>query len=376
MPEQDWNGFPDDTVLADSDSLLVMRGAGGVNIPGSAIIKRESNGRVVSTGPSTETSTLANAVTNAALLLKPFSGSAWGLAFGSLTGSIMSIQGVDSSGSGFRDIAINALGGFVGVGVTPTCLLHVRTAVDTTKALIGGITKAVRINTTAADARVEGVSHDNASFQPLVIGGSFVSMSESGSITFNFSGGHLLPSTDNIRDLGSGALRMRVIYAGTGAINTSDEREKKNIGDIPDAWLDAWGRVNWQRFKFKGGSRWHTGLVAQQVHAAFEAEGLDAFEIGLCCFDKWDEVREPIFENVKKTRKVKRETGELTSGGKPKFETVEEEFEETVDTGETRVTLEAGDRWGLRYDECFAIEAAWQRRELARLSAKLEALSQ
>ena len=32
----------------------------------------------------------------------------------------------------------------------------------------------------------------------------------------------------------------------------------------------------------------------------------------------------------------------------------DEEYEETVDTGQTRVTLEAGDRWGLRYDECQA----------------------
>ncbi|MFV3561726.1 hypothetical protein ACNJFJ_21495, partial [Mycobacterium tuberculosis] len=35
----------------------------------------------------------------------------------------------------------------------------------------------------------------------------------------------------------------------------------------------------------------------------------------------------------------------------------------------------AGDRWGLRYDECQAIEAAYQRRRIAQLEAAVAALS-
>lgn len=46
MPEQDWNGFADDTVLLDSDVLLVARGASGINIPGSAILKKDASGFV------------------------------------------------------------------------------------------------------------------------------------------------------------------------------------------------------------------------------------------------------------------------------------------------------------------------------------------
>ena len=34
---------------------------------------------------------------------------------------------------------------------------------------------------------------------------------------------------------------------------------------------------------------------------------------------------------------------------------------------------EAGERWGLRYDECFALEAAWQRREIERMAARVGA---
>lgn len=193
--------------------------------------------------------------------------------------------------------------------------------------------------------------------------------------------GHVVFGTDNLQDLGSASRRGKVAYFGTGTINTSDEREKTDIGDIPDAWLDAWADVQWQRFKFVGGNRWHVGLVAQSVHAAFAAHDLDAFDIGLCCFDAWEEQREPILETVTKSRKATR-SEQIAAGendeGEPLFtlQQVEfdEEYEETVDTGETRVTLEAGDRWGLRYDECQAIEAAWQRRELSRMSARLAAL--
>ena len=75
-------------------------------------------GKVEIVGPASETSTLANAVTNAGLLIKPYSSSDWGLAFGSLTGQVQSIQGVDLGGSSSRSIAINALGGNVGIGTT------------------------------------------------------------------------------------------------------------------------------------------------------------------------------------------------------------------------------------------------------------------
>lgn len=197
------------------------------------------------------------------------------------------------------------------------------------------------------------------------------------------AGGNLVPNSDNAQDLGAPANRMRTIFAGTGTINTSDERAKRDIGIIPDEWLDAWGAVQWVRYKFTDGNRWHAGLIAQQVHAAFAAKGLDAFEIGLCCFDQWEEQRQPIYRTETQTRTVEK-LQEVPAGedeeGQPLFrmEMVEctEEYEEQVDTGETEVVQAAGDRWSLRYDECQAMEAAWQRRERARdrqMIATLEA---
>ena len=42
-----------------------------------------------------------------------------------------------------------------------------------------------------------------------------------------------------------------------------------------------------KRFKFKGGTRKHIGVIAQDVRDAFSAEGLDAHEYGLFCSDTW-----------------------------------------------------------------------------------------
>lgn len=175
--------------------------------------------------------------------------------------------------------------------------------------------------------------------------------------------GAIRSGADNARTLGEAAFRFSTVFAGTGTINTSDERDKRDIGAIPDDWLDAWGEVEWVRYKFIGGNRWHTGLVAQQVHASFAKYGIDAFEIGLCGFDQWDDIVEPIYETVMKTRTV-----ELDG------EEIEEEYHEVIDTGETRIVRAAGDRWNIRPSECEAMEAAWQRRKMNRLEARLAAL--
>lgn len=84
-------------------------------------------------------------------------------------------------------------------------------------------------------------------------------------------------------------------------------------GAIRDDWLDAWGDVEWSCLTATG-ERGRYGLVIQQVKAAFEAHGLDAFETGI------------LYDNGR--------------GG-----------------------------IGLRYDEAQAIEAAWVRRELSRLTS-------
>lgn len=105
------------------------------------------------------------------------------------------------------------------------------------------------------------------------------------------------PRSDNVWGLGQSGLRWSVVYAATGTINTSDEREKQDIADLDAAEkrvaVALKGLVKKFRFKdavvAKGdAARIHVGLIAQEVVAAFTAEGLDATRYGLLCYDEWD----------------------------------------------------------------------------------------
>lgn len=144
------------------------------------------------------------------------------------------------------------------------------------------------------------------------------------------SGYQLRPSADNTVSLGASGARWTEVFAANGTINTSDEREKDLIEEVPQAWLDAWADVKYARFKFKeaiekkgGGARWHVGLVAQRVHQAFAARGINAFEIGLLCYDEWSETTDV--------------------DGK---------------------TTPAGNRYGVRYEQALALECAYLRYKL------------
>jgi len=135
------------------------------------------------------------------------------------------------------------------------------------------------------------------------------------------------PGSDNAISLGTGAFRWSTVYAGTGTINTSDEREKQQIKPIDDAAIRAWGNVEYCQFKFndavseKGeNARWHFGVIAQRVKDAFEAEGLDAFSYGILCYDEWED--------------------DLENG------------------------VVSGSRFGVRYSEALALECAYLRSKL------------
>lgn len=246
-----------------------------------------------------------------------------------------------------------------------------------------------------------------------------------GTLTYNavnnLFGGTVRPTQDNVYDNGAASFRWRTIFAGTGTINTSDETTKADIGSVPDEWLDAWGDVEWVRYKFRDAialkgddARWHTGLVAQQIERAFSARGLDAFEIGLLCRDRVVErVMEPFEEIVPVMEGVEEETTEqvveddrivlrtitrtvqkpkevrlpvVDESGAPVMEEVLDPdapewwphrtvrvpmmravpVTETV-TSEREVERETDEwRYGVRYTEALAMEAAWARREMSR----------
>jgi len=105
------------------------------------------------------------------------------------------------------------------------------------------------------------------------------------------------PFADNTYSSGTASRRWSVVYAGTGTINTSDEREKTPLLDL-DATEKAVANELKQaikKFKFKdaveakgeSGARIHVGVGAQTVKAIFESHGLVAEDYAILCYDEW-----------------------------------------------------------------------------------------
>lgn len=110
----------------------------------------------------------------------------------------------------------------------------------------------------------------------------------------NVSWQSLIPGQDNSYNLGGGSNRWANIYGATGAINTSDGREKQDISALTQAEKNVARKLlgSIRRFRFKDAvdqkqeaARKHIGLIAQDVQEAFESEGLDGFEYGMLCND-------------------------------------------------------------------------------------------
>ena len=101
---------------------------------------------------------------------------------------------------------------------------------------------------------------------------------------------------DNTIDLGKSSSRFKDIYATNGTIQTSDRNEKQDIEELTDAeqrvavackgllrkfrWRDA--------VEAKGDeARIHFGIIAQDLQAAFAAEGLDAGDYAMFISSTW-----------------------------------------------------------------------------------------
>jgi hypothetical protein len=109
----------------------------------------------------------------------------------------------------------------------------------------------------------------------------------------------LAPSVDNTLSLGTSGFRWTTVYATTGTINTSDATQKEQVAALTAAELAVARRIKAliKTFKFKDavvakgdGARIHVGVMAQDVQAAFAAEGLDADKYGMFCSDTVDDV--------------------------------------------------------------------------------------
>jgi hypothetical protein len=138
---------------------------------------------------------------------------------------------------------------------------------------------------------------------------------------------------DNTYNLGTGGIRWKEIFSVNGTINTSDAREKQDIVELSEAERRVAVKLKGlvRRFRFKDAvlqkgddSRYHVGVVAQDVVSAFESEGLDSARYGLLCFDEWEDYHQDILD------------------------------EEGNPTGEQKLVVSAGSRFGIRYEQLLA----------------------
>jgi len=102
--------------------------------------------------------------------------------------------------------------------------------------------------------------------------------------------------TDNATDLGGSSNRFDDIYATNGTIQTSDRNEKQDIAELSEveqrvavACKGLLRKFRWKDSVAKKGddARIHFGIIAQDLQAAFAAEGLDAGNYAMFISTTW-----------------------------------------------------------------------------------------
>ena len=114
-------------------------------------------------------------------------------------------------------------------------------------------------------------------------------------------------TSDGVTSLGISSGRFNDIYATNGTIQTSDRNEKQDIAELSDAEqrvaVAAKGLL--RKFRWKDSvaekgdeARTHFGIIAQDLQAAFAAEGLDAGDYAMFISSTWTDEE----TNEEKTR--------------------------------------------------------------------------
>lgn len=182
------------------------------------------------------------------------------------------------------------------------------------------------------------------------------------------------PTTDSGRNLGSASYRFNTVYASTGTINTSDVTTKTFL-DINEAEKLAAGEIKGMMRKFqfndaiseKGAdkARYHFGVGAQYVRDVLIKHGLEPDMYAFLCYDKWDDEYEDVYEEVEVEKEIcgKKDEPVMIDGEQAGIRTVDVTYTvksmEMRKTGERKMIREAGERYGIRYDEliCFVISS-------------------
>jgi hypothetical protein len=261
--------------------------------------------------------------------------------------------GINAPGSTFLKRAAN--GNFGADVVTPLEKLHVTGVVYSYDNGRAGFRVYNGGSTTEWFVGQESGTSHSLKFQ-AVGGGSYFDK-----LTLDMTG-NLYSGLDNATNaLGLPFARWTTVFAGTGTINTSDEREKAWRGELTAAELRAARRIareiggyQWLAAvaeKGEDGARLHIGVRAQRVFAIMNEEGLDWRRYAWCCHDAWEAV-----PAIAPRPAVLDDAGNVVTPAMP-----------------GRAAQPAGDRCGIRPDQLAFFLIAAQERRLAALEDAADA---
>jgi hypothetical protein len=247
---------------------------------------------------------------------------------GSNTGLQISGTGADLVGNtivGGRFVS-NTTHASVGAGVLNTtfigCLLPSITDSGTNTAIVGSTeglmgpirigrnaTQHIRLSGDGSNNDIVGVSESGSAKGLRVIAdansGQFIGGTvanadvvfyRSNTEHFRCASGAFQPGSDNSLILGTTTKRWQQLYAVTATINTSDANDKQDIAALTDAEKAVASNLKYliKTYRFRDAvqakgdaARTHIGVIAQDVIAAFQDEGLDPMRYGIVCYDEW-----------------------------------------------------------------------------------------
>jgi hypothetical protein len=218
----------------------------------------------------------------------------WSTTAAALTATNITYSGTLTGGTGVIAIGTNQIykdaPGNVGIGIVPTCKLDVfgnfiLMRDGTYSGYFGRATELV----TGAAATDLGIFSSTGNI--LLGTGAGIERLRVGST------GPITPGSDNAQTLGSASRRWSTVFAGTGAINTSDAREKTQVHQLTADELSAAKQIarEFGTYQFlsavqekQDAARLHAGTTVQRVIQIMESFGLDAMRYAFICYDEWD----------------------------------------------------------------------------------------
>jgi len=252
-----------------------------------------------------------DASTIARLSLHTGSGKHWGI--GSVASdSRLSFYDIDSSSEAMRIDSSGRL--YVGTTNTAPAINNVAGFVTINGAVQSSVSGGISgyFNRMSTDGNIVQFRKDGTTVGSIgsrtgndiyLNSGSSGRLSLGGSETYGWNSSGIWAVDDNLRDLGYASLRWNDAYIKNGVTTGSDGNDKQDIRDLTEAeqrvavackgLLKAW---RWKSAVEEKGdnARIHCGIIAQDLQAAFAAEGLDAGRYAMFMSNTWWETQTEV----------------------------------------------------------------------------------